>query len=131
MAYQIARPETAFSHDGRRTRQKRPRLHAKAHLQWIRTLPCIVTGQYGVEAAHIRYADHRYLKPAVGMAEKPDDRWVVPLAPNEHRRQHGMNEKVYWNQIGIDPVLTAMLLWNNTGDDEQAEAIIRQISKKT
>lgn len=130
MAWQVARLDTAFSLDGRRSKQKRPRVHAADHLKWIRTLPCLVTGAYGVEAAHIRFADHRYRKPAVGAAEKPDDKWVVPLSPAEHRRQHSMNEQAYWAEVGIGPCLVAMMLWNNTGDDEEGEAIIRQFARK-
>lgn len=126
MAYQLARHPEAFTRDGRRSKQKRPRVNADGHLKWVRTLPCLVTGQHGVEAAHIRFADPRYRKPAVGMAEKPDDKWVVPLSPAEHRRQHSMNEQAYWAEVGIDPVFVAMLLWNNTGDDEEGESIIRQ-----
>lgn len=129
MASQVARHPEAFSLDGRRSKQKRPRVHAADHLKWLRTLPCLVTAIRGVEAAHIRFADTRYRKPAVGMAEKPDDRWAVPLSPAEHRRQHSMNEQAYWQSVGIDPVLVAMLLWNSTGDDEEGEAIIRQFSK--
>lgn len=130
MASQVARHPEAFSLDGRRSKQKRPRVHADDHLKWLRTLPCVVTGARGVEAAHIRFADARYRKPAVGMAEKPDDRWALPLSPGEHRRQHSMNEQAYWQSVGIDPVFVAMLLWNNTGDDEEGEAIIRQFSVK-
>ena len=79
-AQRIVRPDTAFSLDTPGRRQKRPRQHANKHLEWIRTLPCIVTGRRdGIQAAHIRYADPRYAKRAVGTGEKPDDKWTVPL----------------------------------------------------
>jgi len=126
MAFQVARPATAFSLDGRRSKQKRPRVDDQAHLKWIKTLPCIVTGAYGVDPAHIRFADNRYRKPAVGGGEKPDDRWTVPLCRSEHDRQHSMNEQAYWASVGIDPVMVAMLLHAASGDDEEGEAIIRQ-----
>ena len=124
MASQVSRPDTAFSID-RRSRQRQPRQHAEAHLAWIRTLPSIVPGLEKVEAAHVRYQDPRYAKPSVGMAEKPDDKWVVPLAADQHRRQHSMSERSFWKERGIDPVFAAALLWVHTGNDEAAKQIIR------
>lgn len=125
MAYQIARHPEAFSLDSR-TRQKQPRKHASAHLAFIRDLPCLITGARPVEAAHIRFADARYFKRGVGMAEKPDDKWTVPLSPEQHRRQHAMDEKQFWDEAGIDPVFVAAMLWAHTGNDEIAEQIISQ-----
>jgi hypothetical protein len=128
MAFQIARHPEAFSLDSR-TRQKQPRKHASAHLAFIRDLPCLVTGTRPVEAAHIRYADPRYFKRAVGGAEKPDDKWAVPLSPDQHRKQHSMDEHEFWQQAGIDPVFVAALLWAHSGNDEIAEQIIKQARK--
>lgn len=125
MAFMISKPDTAFRNDGRRARKKQPRERAEAHLAFIRTLPCLVTGKTPVEAAHVRYGDARYGKPKVGMAEKPDDHWAVPLSPDEHRRQHSMNERAYWQSVGIDPVLVASLLWSSTGKVEAAMQIIQ------
>jgi hypothetical protein len=128
MAFQIARHPEAFSLDSR-TKQKQPRKHANAHLAFIRDLPCLVTGKRPVEAAHIRFADSRYGKRAVGGGEKPGDNWTVPLCPEEHRKQHSMNEQEYWQQAGIDPVFVAALLWAHSGNDEIAEQIIKQARK--
>lgn len=128
MAFQIARHPEAFSLDSR-TRQKQPRKHASAHLAFIRDLPCLVTGSRPVEAAHIRYADPRYFKRAVGGSEKPDDKWTVPLSPAEHHKQHAMNEQAYWAETGIDPVFVAALLWAHSGNEEIAEQIIAQARK--
>lgn len=128
MAFQIARHPEAFSLDSR-TRQKQPRKHSADHLRWIRTLPCLVTGARPVEAAHIRYADPRNFKRAVGGAEKPDDKWAVPLSPAQHRKQHAMNEEQFWAEAGIDPVAVALLLWAHSGNDETAEKILSQARK--
>ncbi len=125
MALQIIRHPEAFSLDSR-TRQKQPRKHASAHLAFIRDLPCLVTGTRPAEAAHIRYADPRYFKRAVGGAEKPDDKWCVPLSPAEHCRQHSMNERDYWRSVGIDPLAVALQLWAHSGNDETGEKIIAQ-----
>lgn len=124
MAYELIRPATAFSVT--RTKQRKPRQKDDTHLRWVRSLPSLVPGSGHVEAAHIRYADPRYFKRETGMGEKPDDRWVVPLCAEEHRRQHAMNEQDYWIAAGIDPVFVAAMLWNNTGNDEAAEQILAQ-----
>lgn len=130
MAYELKFPDTANSLSGRKALgKKKPREKANGHLAWIRTLPPLV-GSRPVEAAHIRFADPRYRKPAVGMAEKPDDKWTVPLGSDEHRKQHSMGERDYWLSVGIDPVLVAMLLWACSGDDEEGEAIIRQFQPR-
>jgi len=111
-------------------RQRLPRVEAPAHLKWIRTLPCLITGRRtGIEAAHIRYGDHRYGKRSTGMAEKPDDRWSVPLHHSVHRTgpsaQHGVNERHWWDDRMIDPLMIAEELWRVSGDDDLGFATIR------
>lgn len=122
-ASRINRPGTAFSLDG--LRQRRPRVTDSKHLAWIRDLPSVVPGHERVEAAHIRYADDRYGKRSVGTGLKPSDRWVVPLAADQHRRQHQMNEREYWQAVGIDPIIIAALLFAHSGDDSAAIQVIR------
>ena len=104
---------------------RHPREKAAAHLAWLRTLPSLVPGLGPVEAAHIRYADLRYFKPITGMAEKPDDKFAVPLAAGAHRAQHSTGERAWWETQGIDPVLIAILLWCHTGNDDAGVHIIR------
>ena len=36
-----------------------------------------------------------------------------------------MNEAEFWKFIDIDPLALALALFNSTGDEERAEAIIR------
>ena len=125
MGYRIVRDETAFA-NAPATGKKRPRKPDNAHLEFIRTLPCLITGKRPVEAAHVRYDDAAYGKRCVGVAEKPDDRWTVPLCPEKHREQHGMNEREFWAKHGIDPLKVAISLYFVTGDSEQAELILRK-----
>lgn len=105
--------------------QKRPRKEDGAHLRWLRTLRCVITGRRPVEAAHVRYADQAYGKRECGKAEKPDDRWALPVCPDKHREQHSGSEIEFWNRHRIDPLRVALALYNVTGDDEQGELIIR------
>ena len=119
----IRRPSTAFPQSAG---QKRPRQKSPVHLDWLRTLPCVVTGQQA-EAAHIRFGSWQHGKRETGMGERPDDKWCVPLSPEEHRlgnrSQHTMSERRYWNEKGIDPVIIAALLWAVSGDTEAGQSI--------
>jgi hypothetical protein len=123
MAGIIPRPSTAFSLDpsGRETRRREnPR-----HLAFIRTLPSIVSGEFGVEACHLRMAAPQHGKPSTGKGRKPSDEFVLPLTPAEHREQHSMNELAFWQMHGIaDPCGIALLLYAVTGNEAEALKVI-------
>lgn len=125
MAFAIRRPETAFSNAPAGKTKKRPREHDGAHLAWIRTLPCVITGERPVDPAHIRYADPAYGKREVGAGEKPHDKYTVPLCRRKHDEQHNMDERLFWARHGLDPIKIALALHSNSGDDEQAFVILR------
>ncbi len=130
MGYELKFPDTAFSVDRRDRKSRKPRDKDAAHLAWVATLPSLVPGTGRVDPAHIRYADPRYAKRSTGKGEKPDDKWVVPLCRTEHDRQHSMREQAYWQSIGIDPCHVALLLWANSGDDEEGEHIISKFRSR-
>jgi hypothetical protein len=123
----IIKPDTAFSG----STYKEPRKKQDDHLRFVRKLPCIVTGHYGVEAAHVRYASRQYAKRECGKQEKPDDRWVVPLCPASHRLQHSMEERRFWEKNNIDPLLVALLLHSVSGDLTKALAISEMVINGT
>ena len=123
MAFAIPRPATAFAlSPGKR---KRPRVHDREHLDFIRGLPCAVCGKRHVEAAHVRSGALHLGKPEGSLQAKPDDKWTLPLCPDHHREQHSMNEMEFYRAAGIDPFTTAMALYQASGDDEAAEIIMR------
>lgn len=124
--FRIVREPTAFSNAPVGKQKKRQRDHDKQHLDWIRTLPCVITGERPVDAAHIRYADPVYGKREVGKAEKPDDKWTVPLVRRKHDEQHSMSERIFWARHGLDPLRIALALHANSGDDDQALVILRE-----
>jgi hypothetical protein len=96
------------------------------HLAFVRTLPSVISGQFGVEACHIRFGDGRYNKPTTGKAQKPSDCWVLPLTPEEHRDQHSRNEVQWWKSHGIDPCRLANEIYQLSGDYEEAvRAIVK------
>lgn len=125
-AFAIKRPATAFSNAPVGKQKKRQRVEDDAHLKWLRTLPCVISGERPVDAAHVKYADPVYGKRAVGMQEKPDDRWCLPLARRLHDDQHKGNEREFWARHGLDPLRIALALHACSGDDEQAEVILRE-----
>lgn len=99
------------------------------YLDFIRSLPCIVTRLEPVEAAHVSYAVPEYGKLGRGKSSKESDRWAVPLHADEHRRQHGMNERDYWQSVGIDPCIIAALLWAAYPSRDRALLVINNISR--
>lgn len=124
MAFQIRKEPTAYF--PKRKAQKKP-----DYLSWLHNLPCVVTGKYGVEAAHISFARPEFGHYGRGKGTKSSDRWAVPLSPPEHRKQHSINEVSYWMDIGENPHIIALTLWglfSEMGEDatEPATAIIMQ-----
>lgn len=131
MAFQLRKPDTAFR-DGTGRKQKRPREKDRNYLAWLHELPCVVTGRRGegVQAAHVRFGDRSLGKPMTGGAQKPDDKWCLPLWHEEHARQHSMKETVYWRKVGIDPLVTCLALWAAYPSIETAELIIAHARKE-
>ena len=103
----------------------------KSYLTFIHLLPCVTTGQYDVEAAHLSMAAPRYGHYGRGKGSKVSDRWVLPLSQAQHARQHQIGEDLFWRNAGIDPHILALTihgLWTDLGDDAEpfATAIINQ-----
>jgi hypothetical protein len=93
-------------------RQRQPRERDNKHLDYIRSLPCCICGDdTSTEAAHIRSASIENGKLHTGMAEKPSDKWSVPLCGKHHREQHAFgNELEWWKCHGVNPFILAMTL---------------------
>lgn len=116
-------------------RQRQPALKLAKHLAFVGSLPSIVPGHEPVQVAHVRYADDLFGKKISGMQSKSSDFWVVPLAADQHRRQHSMAERAYWTSVGINPLIIAPLLFAyGQADDWSAAHIVirhaREISRR-
>lgn len=108
---------------------RQPRQHSEKHLAFIRQLPCMVCGNNtSTEAAHIRFAMPSAGKRGVGMGEKPDDKWTVPLCGKHHKEQHHIGETTFWRNEIRDPIFVALALWAATGNHELGEQIVRASS---
>lgn len=114
------------------------RVRDKRHLAVVARLPSIISGKRPVEVCHIRYGDPRYGKPQAGIGEKPDDKWVLPLTPEEHRlskaAQHAHNERAWWAGHKIDPLAVCEKLyavWQKAASpleaEQQMESIILRV----
>lgn len=108
--------------------QRRPRQVDREHKALVAQLPSILSGKGPCEVCHVRFADAERGKRETGMAEKPSDKWTLPLTPEEHRQgpdaQHGMNERAWWEAQGIDPLAACEDLWavsqsHKIDDDER------------
>lgn len=127
MAMQFRKPSTAFMNQP--TGKQSKRVKDADYLDFIRSLPCIVTHREPVEAAHVSYAVPEYGKLGRGKGAKESDRWAVPLCPEEHARQHTMNERDYWRSTGIDPCIVAALLYAAYPSRDRALLVINNIKR--
>lgn len=119
MAFEIRKTEfTPFP--------KRKPAKSKDYLSFLHSLPCVVTGASTVQAAHVSFAAPHFGHYGRGKGTKAPDRWALPLSPEEHARQHSMNEQAYWQSVGINPHLLALVIWglfSDMGDDAEPFAI--------
>lgn len=83
----------------------------KDYLALLHELPCVVTGKYGVQAAHVSFASPMHGHYGRGKGTKAPDRFALPLCQEEHARQHRMNEQEFWLSVGINPHELANTLW--------------------
>jgi hypothetical protein len=91
----------------------------REHLKFVASQPCLVCGRTPSDAHHIKFAEQR------AMGQKVSDKFTVPVCRLHHRELHRRgNERVWWGNQGIDPLLTAAVLWAKTRTAEPAAAIL-------
>ncbi|MBD9453274.1 DUF968 domain-containing protein [Rhizobium sp. RHZ02] len=98
------------------------------YLSFIHELPCAVTGRYGVQAAHVSFANSWHGHYGRAKGTKAPDRFALPLSPEEHDLQHSGklgSERDYWASKGIDPHELANTLWGLFCDYDYSEAVVR------
>jgi hypothetical protein len=91
----------------------------REHLSWLRTLPCCISGAYGVVVHHLLSA------PGRGVAMKAPDWWTLPMTQEWHDTLHrqcaSKTEEEWFIRHGVQPHVLARILWNNSMDNEVAE----------
>jgi hypothetical protein len=95
------------------------RARDRDHIGYVAKQPCLVCGRQPSDAHHLRFAQSRAL------GRKVSDEFTVPLCRGHHREVHRSGDEVaWWQNVGLDPVVSARVLWLNTHP-------LRAISQKT
>jgi hypothetical protein len=89
------------------------------HLRFVAGQPCVVCGRTPSDPHHIKFAEQR------AMGRKVSDRFTIPICRLHHRELHRRgNERVWWQNQGIDPLPAAATLWARTHAVAPADAEI-------
>ena len=109
-------------------RLRRTRGRAPTYLARVRLLPCLCCGLEPCEvAAHVRMQSGAFGKHG-GMQAKPDDKWAVPLCDGCHTRdpdaQHRVGETLFWQRVGLNPLLVAERLYAQRADVVAMRAVV-------
>lgn len=107
--------------------KRRPKKRSD-YLAFLHLLPCVVTGRYGVQAAHLSYASIMHGHFGRAKQTKAPDRFALPLCEEEHALQHSGSagsEREFWASKGINPHDLANTLWGLFCDYDEDEAVIR------
>lgn len=97
----------------------------KKYLEFLHDLPCVVTGKYGVQAAHVSFASPMHGHYGRAKSTKAPDLFALPLCPEEHWRQHRIGEEAFWTCAGINPHELGLVLWGIYSNYDEAEAVAR------
>ncbi|MCK1693669.1 hypothetical protein [Bradyrhizobium sp. 144] len=129
----ISRPEQPGSLLKRITAAAARRVQAEPkggdpeYLTQVRQLPCLKCGMEPSEAAHVRFASAAFGKTS-GIGRKPRDADAVPLCAGCHRldrdAQHSRGERMFWAELGINPLLVAQRLYAQRGDLVVMRAVV-------
>jgi ERF superfamily len=85
------------------------RIRDREHVKFVAKQPCLICGRVPSDPHHLRFAQH----PALG--RKVSDEFTVPLCRGHHREAHRSgDEAAWWNNTGVDPIVTARALWLET-----------------
>jgi hypothetical protein len=78
-------------------------------------------------AAHVRMQSGSHGKHG-GMQLTPDDKWAVPLCAGCHTQdpdsQHRIGEVLFWQRIGLNPLLVAERLYAQRADVVAMRAVV-------
>ena len=85
------------------------RIRNKDHLRYVASQPCAVCGRTPSHAHHVRYAQPR------GLGLKVSDEFTVPLCATHHHHLHETTqEREWWLERKIDPLIIARALWQQS-----------------
>jgi hypothetical protein len=81
----------------------------KEHIQFVGKQACLICGRHPSDAHHVRFAQ------SGALGRKVSDEFTVPLCRGHHREVHRFGKEAqWWDNAGIDPMVTARKLWLET-----------------
>jgi Rad52/22 family double-strand break repair protein len=87
------------------------RLRSKEHLRFVARQPCLICGRTPSQAHHLRYAQPK------GLGLKVSDEFTVPLCAIHHTQNHATgDERQWWQERNLDPLIEAGKLWRQSQD---------------
>ena len=91
------------------------RIRCKEHLRFVANQPCLICGRSPAHAHHVRYAQSR------GLSLKVSDEFTVPLCAIHHHHIHTTGqERDWWRERNIDPLVVARDLWRRSRERDPA-----------
>ena len=85
------------------------RIRDRDHVRFVAQQTCLICGRAPCDAHHLRFAQSRAL------GRKVSDEFTVPLCRGHHRELHRHGDEAkWWNTAGIDPTISAHMLWLQT-----------------
>jgi hypothetical protein len=91
------------------------RIRCKEHLRFVASQPCLICGRVPSHAHHVRYAQSR------GLSLKVSDEFTVPLCAIHHHHVHTTGqEREWWQERNIDPLIIASRLWQQSREQYPA-----------
>ncbi|MBB4365112.1 hypothetical protein GGD65_006176 [Bradyrhizobium sp. CIR18] len=93
------------------------RKRSKTHLAFVRSQPCLVCKQTPCDPHHLKFVQPRAL------GRKVSDEFTVPLCRAHHQQlhRHG-DERAWWSDVQISPLLVAKELWTASPVHERLTA---------
>src|SRR5262249_16237292 len=85
------------------------RVRDREHVKSVAKQACLVWRRRPADAHHLGFA-----QPSA-LGRKVSDEFTVPLCRGHHREAHRCgNEAAWWENVGIDPTVSARALWLKT-----------------
>lgn len=126
MALQLRKPDRPYYEA-----KAKPRKNG-GYLKWLHTLPCCVSGKYGVQAAHVSYPSPAHGHWGRAKGTKAPDLFALPLCPDLHDLSHSGkagSEEDFWASTGIVPHQLCLVLWAIYSAYDEAEATARATAR--
>lgn len=104
----------------------------KGYLKFLHDLPSCISGQYGVQAAHVSFANPWFGSWGRGKGTKIHDLFCLPLTEREHALQHSCklgSEEQFWIAHGINPHELCVTLFGIYSNYDEQEAVARATAR--